>query len=311
MTAAGVRLADQGHFWVGIDVTAHAGQTLVGGGQLYVEYQIPEERTRATPVVLIHGGGGQGLDWGTTPDGRPGWRTLLVQQGYAVYTVDRPGHGRSPRTLAEMAAPVEVGLLPSAEVLGALFAGRDDPSHTQWPGTGEVDDSALLQLLASQRQPWFDLARDHALMRHGGAELLDRIGPAVIIASSAGGPAAWQLADVRPDLVRAVVALEPLGINGPFQMEWGISAAPLDVANLSATPIAIVTADCTPAHRDGADRATAEFLRAGGCRRVDHLVLPELGIRGNGHLMFLERNHDDVLRAVTDWIDGQLGAQAP
>jgi len=31
-----------------------------------------------------------------TPDGRPGWATYLVQEGYHVYILDRPGHGRSP-----------------------------------------------------------------------------------------------------------------------------------------------------------------------------------------------------------------------
>jgi len=54
----------------------------------------------------------------STPDGRPGWRTLLVQRGYAVYVVDRPGYGRSPASLkrelrvftAEEGATEHVGL---------------------------------------------------------------------------------------------------------------------------------------------------------------------------------------------------------
>ena len=189
------------------------------------------------------------------------------------------------------------------EALGAIFAGRDDPAHTQWPGSGGADDPALLQLLAAQRQTAFDLEHDHATMRRVGAELLDRIGPAVLIASSAGGPSAWQLAAARPELVRAVVALEPLGIGGPVPLEWGISAAPIDLADLHELPIAIVTAECSPANRTGADAATVDHLRQAGCTAVDHLVLPELGIHGNGHLMFLERNHEDVLDVVTAWLD--------
>ena len=66
------------------------------GTQMYVEYQIPAKVKHPYPIVLVHGGGGQGLDWMGTPDGRRGWATMLLEEGYKVYVVDRPGHGRSP-----------------------------------------------------------------------------------------------------------------------------------------------------------------------------------------------------------------------
>lgn len=34
--------------------------------------------------------------WLDTPDGRPGWAQRLVEAGYPVFVIDRPGHGRSP-----------------------------------------------------------------------------------------------------------------------------------------------------------------------------------------------------------------------
>ncbi|MEJ7658536.1 MAG: alpha/beta fold hydrolase [Hymenobacter sp.] len=52
--------------------------------------------TQPYPLVLVHGGTFQGTEWGTTPDGRPGWAQRLQEAGYAVLLVDRPGHGRSP-----------------------------------------------------------------------------------------------------------------------------------------------------------------------------------------------------------------------
>ena len=65
---------------------------------MYVEWESPAdaESTPGPPWVLVHGGGGQGTDYLTTPDGRLGWSRLLVEQGHTVYVVDRPGHGRSP-----------------------------------------------------------------------------------------------------------------------------------------------------------------------------------------------------------------------
>ena len=65
-------------------------------GPMFVQWEAPAEVTKPYPIVLVHGGGGQGTDWLGTPDGRPGWSTFLLREGYAVYVVDRPGHGRSP-----------------------------------------------------------------------------------------------------------------------------------------------------------------------------------------------------------------------
>src|SRR5215471_13607867 len=89
------RTTRRGFFWVGIEKTQHPAGTTVRG-TMYVEWEAPAEERRPFPIVLVHGGGGQGTDWLGTPDGRPGWAQLLVDEGYAVYVVDRPGHGRSP-----------------------------------------------------------------------------------------------------------------------------------------------------------------------------------------------------------------------
>lgn len=85
----------RGNFWIPGDVV-DAGPVHVQRGPMHVEWEAPEEVTHPHPLVLVHGGGGQGTDWMSTPDGRPGWARLLVEQGYAVYVVDRVGHGRSP-----------------------------------------------------------------------------------------------------------------------------------------------------------------------------------------------------------------------
>jgi pimeloyl-ACP methyl ester carboxylesterase len=329
-----LRIAEQGFFWVGVTYEERDGQSIVDGSQLYVEFQTPEERTQPYPVVLVHGGGGQSLDWMGTPDGRPGWRTLLLQRGYAVYLVDRPGHGRSPRHPGERGGgPLQ--MVPSVETLGPLFTGPDNPAHTQWPGTGGLDDPDLAQFLASSSHFPFDPAVHHAVLRLRGAELLDAIGPSILVTSSAGGPAGWLMADARPSLVRAVVALEPLGPSGPVPFPWGLSASPITydppaaepgdldlvdvpreaggppmrlqadpprrLPNLADVPIAIVSAEQSFA--GAMDEGTVAFLRQAGCERVDHLRLGDLGIHGNGHLMMIERNNEEVLDVVTGWLD--------
>ena len=89
-------LAEWTYFFVGVERVDLARGSYVNGKQMYVEVFVPAQVRRPYPIVLVHGGGGQGLDWMGTPDGRRGWAQILLEEGYKVYVVDRPGHGRSP-----------------------------------------------------------------------------------------------------------------------------------------------------------------------------------------------------------------------
>jgi pimeloyl-ACP methyl ester carboxylesterase len=50
------------------------------------------------------------------------------------------------------------------------------------------------------------------LNRDGIVALLDKIGPAILLTHSQSGAFGWPVGDARPDLVKAIVAIEP---NGP------------------------------------------------------------------------------------------------
>jgi len=90
-------LAEWSYFWIGVEQSHLARGTLTNGKQMYVEYWTPAQVRRPYPIVLVHGGGGQGLDWMGTPDGRPGWVTYLLQEGYKVYVSDAPRRSRTRR----------------------------------------------------------------------------------------------------------------------------------------------------------------------------------------------------------------------
>ncbi len=338
----------RGFFWVGLERTTHpAGRTL--RGPMYVQWEAPVEVTKPYPVVLIHGGGGQGTDYLGTPDGRPGWATHLLQEGYAVYVVDRPGHGRAafhPDLLGPMTPPF------TYEFAHWLFMPPPDgpashPAshlHTQWPGSGPEDEVAD-QLIAGTGPMMADFAASHALERERGAELLDRIGPAIVVSHSAGGPAGWQWADARPDLVKALVAIETMGppfVKNPamgLDLDWGLCCAPLTfdppvsdpselelvvheledgrppmtlqadpprrLANLAKLPIAVVTAPASPFVHF--DDHTVELLRQAGCD-VERLRLADHGVHGNGHGMMMEKNNREALQPILDWIDRRVTA---
>ena len=84
------------------------------------------------------------------------------------------------------------------------------------------------------------------------AELLDRTGPAILVANSAGGPCGFLAADRRPENVKALIEVETIG--PPFAdlpplgvtLSWGLTAAPIgfdppvsDPAELDGKPRAI------------------------------------------------------------------------
>jgi pimeloyl-ACP methyl ester carboxylesterase len=286
--------AGESRFWIG------AG----GEAPMYVERTGVGSQHRPA-LVLIHGGGGQGLDWLGTPDGRPGWAQELAGRGHRVYTVDRPGHGRGAQWAGALG---EMGEALDADGLSILFRSPDGvhpTAHlqTQWPGDGGApgSDPAILHMLASCRSMPLDLAAAHGLERQLGAELIDRLGPSVLFTHSAGAPAGWLMAAARPNLVRAIVALEPFGppyrpaADGLPGLPDGLTAVPLE--SLSGLPVLLVTAEASLlSHFDTEAR---DYLTEAGAT-VELLRLADHGVHGNGHGMIFERNHLQVLDVVME-----------
>ncbi len=325
-TTAPTRAIRRGHFWIPGERVQREGKTYQRG-PMYVEWEAPEAVTRPWPIVLMHGGGFQGTEWFDTPDGRPGWAQRLVEAGYAVLVIDRPGHGRSPfhlRTLGEMGPPF------SYEGGQYIYFPGDDPRHSQWPFAPD-DAAAMDEFIAGYGPLPADLELSQTLDADRMAALLDRIGPAILLTHSASGPDGWLVADRRPELVKAIAAIEPMGppfadIPNIGAMRWGPSAAPLRfeppvadadalrtaepgtlrLPSLVGLPILIVTAEASAFA--AASPPTAAFLNAAGAS-AELLHLPDRGVPGNGHGLIYEKNSDAALVPVLEWIIEQTETQ--
>ncbi|HEY7337591.1 MAG TPA: alpha/beta hydrolase [Bryobacteraceae bacterium] len=238
-------IAKQGYLFAG--GTYSAGKNAqVMSGQLYAEFQIPARRTHAWPIVMIHGGNQTGTNFTGTPDGREGWAQFFLRDGYAVYVVDQPGRGRGAyqaerygplstlsldATQQRFAAPERYNLWPQAHL------------HTQWPGEGRPGDPVFDQFYASQVPSLKDFTLQQVLNRDAILDLLSRIGPSILLTHSQSGAFGWPVADTKPDLVKAIIAVEPNGppfynvenIGAPnwfrdaaaMQRPWGPTADPL------------------------------------------------------------------------------------
>jgi pimeloyl-ACP methyl ester carboxylesterase len=336
-------VAAQGFFWVGGERRdSSVGPVLCA--PMYVEYWIPKELQHPWPLVMVHGGGGQGLDFLGTPDGREGWVHWFVRRGFAVYVVDRPGHGRAPYhpdILGEMMPPTEAAYLEEKFCRPEDFPDRYPQAHLhrQWPGAGRLGHKDFDHLLAGIGPVQADLAQAHRDVQIAATALLDAIGPSILLTHSAGAPTGWLAADVRPALIKAIIAVEPLG--PPFttsargRLSWGLTASPLtyqpaartsddlrlelrpparagtiaslvqqhpprQLPNLLGFPILILTAEAS--WKATEDHATVDFLLQAGAR-VEHIRLEDRGIHGNGHAMMLELNSDAIAGALAEWID--------
>src|SRR5262249_57288408 len=82
---------------------------------VYASYQYPADQKYRYPILFNPGGGHSARVYDTTPDGREGWLTLFVREGFAVYGVDRPNTGRSGTDICKI-NEVKLGKAPASEL---------------------------------------------------------------------------------------------------------------------------------------------------------------------------------------------------
>jgi pimeloyl-ACP methyl ester carboxylesterase len=76
--------------------------------------------------------------------------------------------------------------------------------------------------------------------------------------------------------------------------------APRQLPNLAPLPILALTSEAS--YHAPYDYCTVAFLKQAGCSKTKHLELPKVGIHGNGHMMFMEKNSDEIWKLVYQWM---------
>jgi pimeloyl-ACP methyl ester carboxylesterase len=291
----GPPVAKQGYLFAGGKYLTVKGKKVMAG-QIYAEFQIPKNQTHRYPIVMVHGAIQTGTNFTGTPDGRMGWAEYFLRQGYAVYVIDQPGRARAgydadsegPQTFPDLTAteqrftaPERSKLWPQAKL------------HTQWPGTGMAGDPVFDQFYMSQVPFVRTPEKAQEMTRDGLVALLEKIGPAVVMTHSQSGAMGWLVADAKPDLVRALIQVEPSGPpvhdvdmvgapdylhDGALARPWGLSAIPMGYAPraASAAELSFVQQD----KADGADLSRC-WLQKAPARQLPNLAkMPMLIVNG-------------------------------
>ncbi|EED17949.1 conserved hypothetical protein [Talaromyces stipitatus ATCC 10500] len=314
--------------------------------QMYVEKLSPTNGSNQPyPVVFLHGGGQAGTNFLNKPDGGRGWASWFLTHGYEVYIVDRTMTARSPLLPSDGFTQTVF----SAEFIAQRFTAVQKyplwpqaTLHTQWPGTGELGDPVFDAYYMSNVQSISNSSEQEITMKAAGEALLDRIGPAVVITHSQGGLYGWAWADSRPNLVKALIQIEPKGppfqeviFSSDFSRPWGLTSIPLTYepapTNLTA-PLTMMTlpADSPdllpciiqqePAAKlsnlakvpilidtgEASYHAQYDYCFIKFLKQAgvaaEHLDLGKAGIHGNAHLQFMEKNSDDIAKVLHMWI---------
>jgi pimeloyl-ACP methyl ester carboxylesterase len=302
----------QGSFFVGGREQSSAnlgpGKFHMPGGtitvdQVYVRYQTPPGAASRPNIVLIHGCCLTGKTWETTPDGRMGWDEYFVRRGYSTYVIDQAWRGRSaadPSTINAVGAGSEpITALPPIVSASHDFAWvifRFGPKYGEtFPG--------LRFPIGAAGELWKQMVVDSAFglptpnpTVPALSELAGRIGPSILISHSQSGIYPFQALTADRRNIAGVISIEPAACP----------SATADMTPYNSTPILVLFGDNT----EGAPmwspivtacRAYVAALRAAG-GRAEIVVLPDIGVKGNSHMLMQDLNNLQIADLLIDWI---------
>jgi pimeloyl-ACP methyl ester carboxylesterase len=294
---------------------------VIGEPGTYYDIIEPAGGTDRPPIVLIHGGAHTGACYLVTADGRPGWAQRFAARGYKVVVPDWPGCGRSGRipydkldgaTVCEGLGRVIASLGRPAVVLTHSIAGG-----YSWPLLDRFGDH-ISKVIAVAPGPPGNM--------QPVPEILAETEETIEVRAVAGGTR-FTINKTEPVAVGwAMVETKLVGTSKLFPREHiGRYAASLaavpprlmyerlniqgsqlkirDMACLTGRRVMILTPTDDIDHPAELDRSIADWLNEAGAL-ADFVYLGDRGIHGNGHMLMLERNSDQLADLIAEWIEG-------
>jgi hypothetical protein len=81
---------------------------------------------------------------------------------------------------------------------------------------------------------------------------------------------------------------------------WAQAAPARTLVNLQKIPVLVVQTEAS--YHAAYDHCTVAYLRQGGVSAVSFVRLPDVGLKGNGHMLMLEKNSLEIAAMVDKWL---------
>jgi pimeloyl-ACP methyl ester carboxylesterase len=306
-------LSSQGSFFIGghdvhsdtLSNLAHYAPTgTITVEQMYVHYEIPSHTAGHFPITFIHGCCLTGKTWETTPDGRMGWDEYFLRKGYPVYVVDQADRGRSALNTSTISG-VKSGKL-SPDQLPDLF----DSSHeAAWqtfrfgpeypnlfPGM-QFPIEAQAEFWKQMVPDWTPSLPDPNPTIPDLSQLAIRLDGTILISHSQSGVFPFRAAEISSQGIAAIIALEP----------GSCPDAHADMKPFATIPILVLYGDNVESSPRWGPRLKQCQAFVHAAKQVgvtaELVLLPDIGIHGNSHMLMQDKNNLVVADWILSWID--------
>ena len=218
----------------------------------------------------------------------------FIRKGWDTYVSDAMERGRSGWTDKFKGEPVFLPLGDPWERfrVGPIGSWNDDKAkRVTYPGV-QFPIDAYEQFMKQGVPRW--VTTDEQIVA-AYIELVDKVCPCVVLVHSQAGSFGFKVAEARPDKVKALISVEPSATGSKEK-----------VAALKDIPIVVIYGDNAKDHprwgkiRQNVVTYAGALKEAGGS--VDVIDLPDVGIKGNTHMVMMDKNSDDVADVMQKWL---------
>jgi pimeloyl-ACP methyl ester carboxylesterase len=285
---------------------------------VYFETFAPAAAGGRPTVVMVHGGAHSGACYQRTADDRPGWAYRFAECGYRTVVPDWPGTGRSgyiPLDRLDGAIVVE-GLGALIRALGApvvllthsmsgcygwrllelhgdvidavVGVAPGPPGNIQKPAPVYAETESEIETEASGRRVRIDKTAPVVASR----DFVER----KLVGESRYFP--------RDRLAGYAASLRPIPPNIMLERQnvHGRQVRVNDPGKLAGKRILVITGTADLDHAREVDGAIVTWLNSNGAK-ADFCFLADRGIVGNGHMLMLEQNSDEIAGIILDWLE--------
>ncbi|MEI9805680.1 MAG: esterase [Pseudolabrys sp.] len=176
--------------------------------------------------------------------------------------------------------------------IGPIGSWNDDAAkRTTFPGA-QFPTDAYGQFMKQGVPRW---VTTDAEIINAYIALVDKVCPCIVLVHSQSGTFGYKALEARPDKVKALVAVEPT-----------LAGDKDKIASIKGTPILTVIGDNAKDHprwkniRQNSVVYAEAFKAAGGDFTL--VDLPDAGIKGNSHLMMMDKNSDQIAALIQKWL---------